>query len=130
MSYRIAITSLDGVSIDTHFGQSPGFHIFEAEEDGSSWKEVEYREIPKTAEFVSGEAEQPSCNGHDEARLIIISRMLNDCVYLLTKKIGLKPYRFLQRTGLTSLELSGDIAPVVEKLIHYHQHNRPLGASQ
>jgi nitrogen fixation protein NifX len=123
MAYRIAITSSDGVNIDTHFGQSGGFYILEAADDGKSWETLGYRNVPKTAETASGAAEQ-SCNGHDDARLAVISSMLSDCQYLLTKKIGLKPYRFLQRTGLTSLELSGSIAPIIEKLTAYHHHNR------
>jgi predicted Fe-Mo cluster-binding NifX family protein len=118
MSYKIAVTSTDGIHINTHFGQAGGFHILEVDEVGNRWQDIEFRQVPEVNSGLSATG-KPACNGRDEAKLNAIAVLLSDCVYLLTGKIGLIPYRILQRQGITSLEVPGELDDVVRKLNAY-----------
>ena len=119
MSYKIAVTSTNGIHIDMHFGQADGFHILEVDEVDNRWRDIEFRQVPDIKSDIST-PDRPSCNGRNEARLNAIAVLLSDCAYLLTGKIGLTPYRILQRQGITSLETPGELDVVVEKLNAYH----------
>lgn len=119
MSYKIAVTSTDGINVDTHFGQADGFHILEVDEVDNRWHGIEFRQVPDIKSDISA-TDKPSCNGSNEARLKAIAVLLSDCAYLLTGKIGLIPYRVLQRQGITSLETPGELNAIVEKLNIYH----------
>jgi predicted Fe-Mo cluster-binding NifX family protein len=119
MSYKIAVTSTDGIHINMHFGQADSFHILEIDELDNRWHDIEFRQVPDIESNISA-PDRPSCNGRNETRLNAIAVLLSDCAYLLTEKIGLIPYRVLQRQGITSLETPGKLDAVVEKLNAYH----------
>ncbi len=124
MAYKIAVTSLNGTSIDQHFGQAEGFYILQIDEESGRWERCEFREIPDTGksnETING---MLSCNGHDEERLFAIGRLLSDCPYLLTGKIGIRPYRFLQRMKIDCMEVIGELPPIIEKLHQYDKKQK------
>ena len=52
MSRKIAIGSTDGVNIDTHFGKTEVFHIYEIPEDGEP-SLIEKRVVQKRADDAS-----------------------------------------------------------------------------
>jgi nitrogen fixation protein NifB len=126
MSYRVAVTSSDGNLIDMHFGQTRYFHVIQIEEETCDWQEIELRAVDEEAvsEQQGGDYESGSCSGHNDVLLNYIGDLLNDCTYLLTEKIGKKPYKILQQKGINSLESPYDLKEAIEKLNKYYIKNK------
>ncbi|MGA2141102.1 MAG: NifB/NifX family molybdenum-iron cluster-binding protein [Brevinematales bacterium] len=116
MSYKVAVTSLDGNSIDAHFGHAESFLIIDVEEESGIWKKSEIRS--------TGTGGQGESAGHDDAHLDRIAELIGDCSFLLTEKIGMKPYRILQKKGITSLESPRDLSGALVKLNRYYRKNK------
>jgi predicted Fe-Mo cluster-binding NifX family protein len=131
MPYKIALTSSDGRTIDTHFGQAQTFRILEVDDNTGDWEFEEFRTLPpESCEAVSGcgqagggacgaGAVVPGC-GHQDLRMRNVAGLLADCRYVLTARIGKKPHMLLQRAGITALEAPADIRFAVLKLHAYH----------
>jgi predicted Fe-Mo cluster-binding NifX family protein len=113
MAYRIAVTSSDGKTIDLHFGRAEFFHILEV--SGESWNILEARPVEKTAETGRG------CHGHAVEQVGRAVKIIQDCTYLLTAKIGPKPAELLRKHGITALEAPPDLALSVLKLNEYRE---------
>ncbi|QAT50412.1 hypothetical protein EQM14_11925 [Caproiciproducens sp. NJN-50] len=123
--YKVAIASSNGRNIDLHFGQAKEFHIIQVDEKTGRWEESELRKIP---DFKLCEPDF-HCRGHggDTASLKTIAGLLQDCPYLLVKKIGLYPYRILQQSGTDSLEAPCELDEAIRKLNAYHTRRREKG---
>ncbi|MDR0721380.1 MAG: hypothetical protein LBF75_01125 [Treponema sp.] len=139
MPYKIALTSSDGIAIDKHFGETETFLIFDVDDTGSG-KFNELRALlPESPIIISGresptvrsgcaEAAGGGCGGgssvhgcgHRDVRMKQVAGLLSDCRYILTARIGKKPYMFLQREGITALESPADIPYAISKLHAYH----------
>jgi nitrogen fixation protein NifX len=122
MPYKVAVTTSDGVNIDQHFGQTKNFHIIQIEEKTGRWNEVETRKIDMQETKNSSEADEQTdgCNGHNLLLLNYLGKLLNDCSYLLTKKIGRKPYQILEQNGIKSLESTYNLQVSIERLNSYY----------
>jgi predicted Fe-Mo cluster-binding NifX family protein len=131
MSYKIALTSSDGKTIDTHFGQARTFRILEVDEASGAWEFEEFRTLPpESCQAVSGcaQAGGGACGerapvsgcGHQDGRLRQVAGLLSDCRYVLSARIGKKPHMALQRAGITALESPADISFALSKLHAYH----------
>ncbi len=88
----IAVTSREGMLINSHLGESFDVLIFEKKE-----RRYEYRE--KRALPASGTVN----------RWELVSAILRDCSHLLTNGIGGPPQAVLEREGIECLELEGII---------------------
>jgi predicted Fe-Mo cluster-binding NifX family protein len=131
MSYKIAMTSSDGSTIDLHFGETESFHILEVDEQSGRWELLGRRGIEcspsSCGESTAGE--NSSCGaeggcgggGHSDARVNAVVETLSDCKYVLTAKIGPKFHNNLQKAGITALESPRDIASAISKLNVYHR---------
>ncbi|MDR0730889.1 MAG: hypothetical protein LBF63_04415 [Treponema sp.] len=122
MLYNIALTSSDGKQVDFHFGHAEFFYIIQVEESTGAWQSVEQRDLPAA---LCGDTESDcgargGCSGHNDERLNRVIRILSDCRYLLTSRIGKKPHAFLQRAGITALESPEDLSLAISKLNAYH----------
>lgn len=126
MIYYIAVTSSDGVKVDLHFGQADQFHVFQADTETGALKLSELRRIPDTVHGVHDSVTGGTCNGQDEAKISAIAELLQDCTYLLTAKIGIRPYRVLQRAGVSCMEISGEVSDAVYKLNFYYKKQRKI----
>jgi predicted Fe-Mo cluster-binding NifX family protein len=142
MPYKIALTSSDGKTVDTHFGQAQTFRILEVNDITGAWEFEEFRTLPpESCEVISGcaRAGGGDCGagaavsgcGHQDLRMRHVAGLLSDCRYVLTARIGKKPHILLQRAGITALESPADIRFAVSKLHAYHQKyahiNKPRG---
>ncbi|MDR2501087.1 MAG: dinitrogenase iron-molybdenum cofactor biosynthesis protein [Treponema sp.] len=114
MSYKIALTSSDGESIDLHFGKTSAFTIVEVDERDGTWQLLETRTL----------AAGPSCGpasgcGGGHERLAAALTLLAGCEYILTAKIGPKPQAFFRRAGITALEAPPSLAAAIPPLNAY-----------
>ena len=93
METKVAITSSDGAVIDQHFGHCSEFRIAEIESSGQ-WKIAEVRKTERTCNNFS----------HSEAHVQEVVKLLSDCRYLLTYRIGFYPYSLFRSRGIDCLE--------------------------
>jgi hypothetical protein len=78
MSFKVAITTSNGKLINQHFGHCSEFTIVEVDENTGNWEFAEKRNVEQTCqEFF-----------HDEDHIDEVAKMLSDCLYLLTYRIG------------------------------------------
>lgn len=109
MSYKIAITSTDGMLVNQRFGHCERFLLCEVDEETGQWKQIEEVEIPMS----EGEG------NHHEQRFKGIALKLEGVRFLLTERIGPKPHRILLQKGITALETSGQLSEAIRKLNEY-----------
>lgn len=101
----IAVTTSNGIEVDTHFGKAERFLIYEA---GAGEPQL-VREIQAPA-YCSGAAP-----GHSlmPDKLAAISQALGDCRVVVTAMIGEAPQAELERLGIS---VHAVVAPVAEVL--------------
>jgi predicted Fe-Mo cluster-binding NifX family protein len=118
MSWRIAVTSADGVLINQHFGHAEWFLIIDIEKDGS-FSIVERRSV--TPWCSSGadirDAEPGTSN---------IAGSIHDCIALLTARIGPPARKKLELAGLSVFEELISIDDAVKKLAAYYAKTKRL----
>ncbi|MCW2277676.1 NifB/NifX family molybdenum-iron cluster-binding protein [Heliophilum fasciatum] len=158
MSYKVAVTSSDGLTIDQHFGHAKSFHILEVDEASGAWENIGLRVLPEEplshacgsgcrSEVQGGQqggsqnghsggclgghqsgspsgCQAEKTHGHGDPHLYAVASLLGDCIYLLTQKIGQRPYGFLQQQGINALESPRHLPTVINKLHQYHLKNR------
>jgi predicted Fe-Mo cluster-binding NifX family protein len=111
MSWRVAVSSADGVLINQHFGHAEWFFIYDLEPDGSAVM-VERRDVT------------PWCNidnhADDEAGASGIADEIQDCGTVLTARIGGPAKRKLEFAGLTVFAEPADIGEALGKLAQYY----------
>jgi predicted Fe-Mo cluster-binding NifX family protein len=112
MSWRIAITSADGVLINQHFGHARFFFIVDIERDGS-FSVAEKRAV--TPWCRSGAEERDAEEGDSG-----IADRISDCLAVLTARIGPPARRKLEQAGLSVFEEPAEIAAAVKKLAAYY----------
>ena len=127
MSYRVAITSSDGINIDQHFGSTRLFYVLQIEEAGK-WQILESRAVAAEAitTLAAEQGKMGECSGHNDVFLDYVSHLLSDCTYLLTSKIGSRPYQLLMANHITPLEAPRDLSVTIEKVNQYYLKNKIL----
>jgi nitrogen fixation protein NifB len=88
---RAAVATLEGVLVNLHLGQAPGFAIFE-EHDGA-WKQVDHRTAP------------PVGGGDD--RWLDLAAVLSDCGSVFVSGAGARPLQLLEGAGLAVFTVEG-----------------------
>jgi hypothetical protein len=121
MTYFVAVTTSNGADIDLHFGKTEEFTILEVCVETGAYTFKEKRKLTRDVPDQAGAGH--GCIGGDDARLEEAVRILSDCPYLLTGKIGLRPYRVLLQNRINSMEAPFDISKAVEKLNIYYRKN-------
>jgi predicted Fe-Mo cluster-binding NifX family protein len=123
MSFKAALCSSNGKEADLHFGNTELFYIISVDEQSGAWEPGEQRPVPQASGSGGSAAEGNSggCLGHSDERLNTVIRLLGDCSYVLTARIGRKPHMFLKRAGITALEAPADLDEAISKLTAYHR---------
>jgi predicted Fe-Mo cluster-binding NifX family protein len=138
MSFKIALSSTNGTEADLHFGSTELFYILSVDEQSGAWEITEQRPVP--SQSLAGNPDSNpggcpgsstgcnspdnspgGCLGHSDERLDAVIRLIGDCSYVLTARIGKKPHMFLKRAGITALEVPVDLATAISKLTVYHK---------
>lgn len=91
---KVAVTSSDGKVIDQHFGRCSNFRIAEMDRDSGEWQIVENRQTEQTCHNFA----------HQEEHVKEVVKLLSDCSYLLTYRIGIYPYSLFRSWGITCFE--------------------------
>jgi len=105
MSYKIAIASNNGESVNEHFGQAENFLIYEVTNEGVNF--VEDREV------------EPATDGnkHSDYGLIRVADILQDCKAVFVLKIGVKASRYLYQRDIKSFEVDYSLNFIFSSLI-------------
>ncbi|MDR2717921.1 MAG: hypothetical protein LBB89_07655 [Treponema sp.] len=128
MKYKIAVTTSSGGAVDLHFGQAGYFSIYTVDSESGEYTLSEKR-IIEEVDFQDDNQPKSnhgcSCNG---TRVEYIAKLLSDCIYLLTGKIGGHPHRILLSYGISALETPYPLEYAVKKLNDYKkQHQQKSG---
>ena len=107
MSYKIAVATADGRTVDTHFGHADDFTILEVADDGS------FHEVERRDAFAA-------CDGGcSNDAMEQAAENLADCEYVLAAKIGPHAIATLARHGITPLDYVIAIDEAVAKIHAY-----------
>ena len=110
MSYRIAVSSSDGVRIDTAFGQAKRFLIYEVSEYGITFTEIRYAEF-KHSEGCDGNG--GGCSHHSGTEFV------SDCKCVISKSFGQKVIKHFEHTGVYAFDIECEIGTALEKICAY-----------
>lgn len=94
MKIRVAVTSSDGTTIDLHFGRCSDFLIAEIDGDSGEWRVLGRRKAEQTCHNFS----------HQEEHVREVAKLLSDCPYLFTYRIGIYPYSVFRERGVRCFE--------------------------
>ncbi|MDR2191789.1 MAG: hypothetical protein LBO62_02760 [Endomicrobium sp.] len=97
MAIKIALTSSDGKFIDKHFGKCEKFLIAEFNPKTGEYEIKETREIERLC----------SDNGHTQAKLLNVIKLLSGCKYVITARIGVWVASELKLNGIIPIEFFG-----------------------
>jgi predicted Fe-Mo cluster-binding NifX family protein len=109
MSYRIAIASSNGESVDQHFGQAQNFLIYQVSSKGIDF--VEDREVQLA------QSETP----HSEENLEHLVKLLDDCSAVFVLKIGARSSSYLQLRNISIFEVDFSLNHIFTTLIKQQQ---------
>ncbi|MDR2363852.1 MAG: dinitrogenase iron-molybdenum cofactor biosynthesis protein [Spirochaetaceae bacterium] len=113
MPWRVAVSSLDGVLINEHFGRARWFYIIDAEKDGPVVT-VEQRMVTPLCQ----------CGSHSEQGMSAGIEALGDCLAVLTAKIGPAARKQLEGAGLSVFEEPAVVEEAVKKLAAYYKKTK------
>ena len=123
MEYKIAVTTSAGETVDLHFGQADNFSIYTVDSESGKYTLLEKRVIDE-AGFSHDKPENSGGSACNEAKWEYIVKLLSDCIYLLTVKIGNRPHSILLRNGISALETPYPLEFAVNKLNDYKQQQQ------
>ena len=103
----IAVASLDGISINQHFGHAERFRIYEVEGD-----EVRLVDVKKVERYCSFDQDHP-LRGHI---LRDIATALEGCRAIVCAQIGQAPQMEMERLGISTFAVDGPITPTLLEL--------------
>ncbi|MDR1454235.1 MAG: hypothetical protein LBJ01_01165 [Tannerella sp.] len=112
LSYRIAIASSDGDTVNLHFGQATNLLIYEIGEE-----KVDFIEDRKV-ELVAGEA------AHAEANMEIFVDALRDCSAIFVRRIGERSLRYLRERNITAFEVNFSLNHIFNTLLKNRRRGR------
>ncbi|MDF2925388.1 MAG: Dinitrogenase iron-molybdenum cofactor biosynthesis protein [Paenibacillaceae bacterium] len=110
MAFKVAVSSLDGVRINQHFGRSDSFLIYQIEDNGE-YALVEERLVSRACGF----------GGHEEDALERAACLLSDCSVALVSRIGPGAEKALAAKGVKAFEIYDTIERALTKLNRYLQ---------
>ncbi|MDR1335880.1 MAG: hypothetical protein LBK22_03510 [Tannerella sp.] len=112
MTYRIAIASSNGETVDLHFGQATSLLIYETGEDGVRFVD------DRTVELIPGEA------AHTEENMQRFAEALSDCSAVFVRRIGARSADFLHRNGIRTFEVDFTLHHIFTTLVKNEQRGR------
>ena len=105
MTYRIAIASSDGDSVNQHFAKAENFLIYEI-----TAGKVEFIE-DRLVNTGFGES------SHSDMRIEEITNLLSDCKIVFVSNIGEKAIRYLKNNGINSFAVNFSLNFIFTTLI-------------
>ncbi|MPM44987.1 hypothetical protein SDC9_91672 [bioreactor metagenome] len=111
-TWRVALASSDGRSIDEHFGRARHFYVVDIRSDGSRTP-LERREIPRAEEIW----------GHSSANLAAACKALEDCAVLLAARVGPEAKRMLEAGNISVYERALPAEDALARLASYFKRS-------
>jgi len=122
MEYKIAVTTSTGDIVDLHFGQADSFSIYNVDSESGKYNLLEKRIIEETSSCGGNQqSEIYGCSSCSDAKWEYAAKLLSDCTYLLTGKIGNRPHSVLLSYGISALETPYPLEYAFNKLNEYKQ---------
>lgn len=113
MSWRVAIGSSDGNTVNQHFGRCDRFLIYEVYEEGD-YSRIENR----IYEYLDTQ------QGHAENKLRAVAELLDDCSFVLVSHIGPGARAVLYDKGIQALAVNAPIEQALERLTLFLRSGR------
>ena len=104
---KIAVATIDGVSVSQHFGQSKGFVVFEAK--GADLRSREFRTNNHTP-HAQGLCSHDGAHQHGEHSHGNILELLNDCKVVLCGGMGAGAAQALRSYGIEPIILASALS--------------------
>jgi predicted Fe-Mo cluster-binding NifX family protein len=105
---RLAVASMDGYTVDLHFGQAVAFYIYEVDDDAI--RQEDFIEVEKYCNA------DPTHKYH-EARFQGIAQALRGCDAVVSVRIGDTPRKALADVGIAHVEISGPVSTTLRKAV-------------
>lgn len=136
MTYKVAVATSDGKTVDSHFGHVSNFLIFEVDEESGKFEDTEDRDVKAACSGGScagtQEAESAGCGsgagcgGHNGARahessMDLIAKALSDVDYVLVARIGPHAVRALARYNVTAYDIVLPIDEAIAKINEFRK---------
>ena len=149
MTYKIAVASSDGITVDGAFGEVTEFRIYQVE--GEQYTQVEDRKMPEpfiqkpedTAVAQRADStDQQNCGGQDSDPTevgccgghgghggcgcgtpdgsSIRIEALSDCRSIVCKKIGPHAKKLLERKAIAAFDVDCSVEDALKKIIFYY----------
>lgn len=149
MTYKIAVASSDGMTVDGAFGEVTEFRIYQVE--GEQYTQVEHRKMPETVTQKQGDTaekqradsvvqqncdgqesehtESGCCGGHgghggcgcgtSDGSSARIDT-LSDCRSIVCRKIGPHAKKLLERKAIAAFDVDCSVEDALKKIIFYY----------
>lgn len=111
--YRVAVASSDGEMVDSHFGHTENFLIFDVDEESGSFRQLESRNV--SAGCKGGECGKDGDEG-TPSPLEAVAESLKDSDYVLAARIGPHAQRLLALHDVTSFGIVISIEEGIRKI--------------
>jgi len=128
----IAVTSSDGINIDTHFGKAERFHLFDVcggeplkvEEVfadpycnwNSTLQGLSPEQFTETVKAMQECADDRPSHSMMPEKLASITKALGDCRVIVTAMIGESPEAELERLGIAVYSVKGPIKTILPEV--------------
>lgn len=133
----IAVTSSDGINIDTHFGKAERFLVYEvgsgvaqlvhevSADAYCNWstmfqQDMAPEQFAETVKDMQECADSPPAHHKMPEKLVAIANALGECRMLVTAMIGEAPQEELERLGISVYTLSGPVGKVLPEVAKLH----------
>ena len=115
-TYRIAVGTLDGLSITEHFGRSKGFRIIEIDSETDAEKLIADIEVVHS---------EDCSHGHDQEMLEAKIQALLDwkVTAILVAKIGPGSERLVTKNGIEVLVAEGEVEKAMVRIKKYYKRH-------
>ncbi|MDR3209490.1 MAG: hypothetical protein LBT36_02540 [Oscillospiraceae bacterium] len=117
MTYKIAVGTVDGVTVTEHFGRARAFFIYETDRETDETRLVEKRVFDADGELAEG---GEAAHSHAAARLEAVS----DCQLVLVAKIGYRSEKQLTLRGIVPLQNEGPLEPALARVRAIYKRRR------
>ena len=111
--YKVAVASSDGETVDSHFGHTENFLVFEVDEESGKFEQIESRNV--TAGCKGGECGNDTEN-EKASPLEQVAESLKDTDYVLAARIGPHAQRLLALHDVTSFGIVISIEEGIKKI--------------
>ncbi len=109
-TYKVAIASTDGETVNQHYGRASKFYIYSID-DEVGYDLVEERQV------------EPVCmdGTHEISKMEQSVKNFTDCRYIAVSRLGTAASSALSAAGITAMELPGTIDDAILRIWKYNQ---------